>query len=64
MPPAGWFRGITDPVVGRAIAASHARRGDDWSVPRLAAEVVMSPSRFAARFSNAVGESPIAYLAR
>lgn len=59
-----WFRGIRDPIAGRAIAAIHSRPGEDWSVQRLAADVAMSPSRFAARFSASVGESPMAYLAR
>lgn len=59
----GWFRGIKDPVVGRAIAAIHAGPGEDWSVQRLAREVSMSPSRFAARFSESLGDSPMAYVA-
>jgi AraC-like DNA-binding protein len=33
-------------------------------VARLAQRVAMSPSRFAARFSEAVGDSPIVYLAK
>jgi AraC-like DNA-binding protein len=60
----GWFRGIRDPVVGRAMAELHARPGDPWSVPRLAGVVAMSPSRFAARFSGCVGDSPMAYLTK
>lgn len=60
----GWFRGIKDPVIGRAIAALHAQPGADWSVHRLALEVSLSPSRFAARFSESVGYSPMAYLTR
>lgn len=60
----GWFRGIKDPVVGRAIAAIHASPGDNWSVVRLADTVSMSPSRFAARFSESVGDSTMAYLAK
>lgn len=59
----GWFRGIKDPVVGRAIAAIHASPGDDWSVNRLASEVAMSPSRFAARFAESLGASPMVYVA-
>lgn len=60
---AGWFRGIKDPVVGRAMAAIHAAPGADWSVQALAREVSISPSRFAARFSGALGQSPMAYVA-
>ncbi len=59
-----WFRGIKDPVVGRAIAAIHSRPGKDWSVQRLADDVAMSPSRFAARFSESLGDSPMAYVTK
>lgn len=61
---AGWIRAIRDPVVGRSIAAVHAAPGDAWTVPRLAKAVSLSPSRFAARFSAAFGDSPMAYVAR
>lgn len=59
-----WFRGIKDPVVGRAIAAIHERPGEEWSVQRLAEDVAISPSRFAARFSESVGDSPMAYITK
>lgn len=42
----------------------HARPGEPWSVPRLAGMVAMSPSRLAARFSEALGESPMGYVSR
>jgi len=61
---ASWFRGITDPKVGKALAIIHHRPGDDWSVHRLAEQVSMSPSRFAARFSESVGDTPMAYLTK
>lgn len=61
---AGWIRAIRDPVVGRAIAEIHAKPGEPWSVSRLADRVAMSPSRFAARFAQALGESPMNYVAR
>ncbi len=60
----GWFSGLKDPIVGRAIALIHAQPGADWSVNRLAQGVAMSPSRFAARFTNALGDSPMAYVAK
>ncbi len=63
-PRTGWLRGIKDPVVGRALAAIHARPGETWSVHRLAQGVAMSPSRFAARFATALGESPMVYVAK
>lgn len=61
---AGWVRAIHDPVVGRAMALVHAQPGGDWSVQRLASAVAMSPSRFAARFSDTLGDSPMAYVSK
>ncbi|MEW6682985.1 MAG: AraC family transcriptional regulator [Nitrospirota bacterium] len=60
----GWFRGLRDPTVGRALVMIHSRPGENWSVKRLAQGVAMSPSRFAARFAAALGESPMAYVAK
>lgn len=60
----GWFRGIKDPIVGRAIQAIHSNPAESWSVQQLASEVSMSPSRFAARFSESLGESPMAYVTK
>lgn len=60
----GWFYAMKDPVVSRAIAIIHARPGDEWSVAKLAGEVAMSPSRFAARFNAALGDSPMAYITK
>jgi len=61
---ANWFRGIKDPVIGKAVAAIHARPGGNWSVQRMAGGVAMSPSRFAARFSESIGDSPMAYVTK
>lgn len=61
---ANWFRGIKDPIVGRALTAIHQRPGEDWTVQRLAQAVAMSPSRFAARFTEALGDSPMAYVTK
>lgn len=60
----GWFSGVRDPVVGRALAAIHAAPGSAWTVRRLASHVAMSPSRFAARFAASLGCSPMVYVAR
>jgi AraC-like DNA-binding protein len=60
----GWFRSIKDPVVGRALSAIHAVPGQAWTVNQLADKVAMSPSRFAARFAESLGASPMAYVAR
>ena len=59
-----WLRGIKDPVINQVIAAIHSQPGEDWSVQRMAANLAMSPSRFAARFSESVGDSPMAYTTK
>jgi AraC-like DNA-binding protein len=58
----GWFRGVADPRVGRAIAAIHAEPARPWTVADLAEFASISPSRFAARFREAVGESVLGYV--
>jgi len=60
----GWISGLKDPIVGGAIALIHASPGDAWTVQCLAERMRMSPSRFAARFVAAIGDSPMAYVAK
>jgi len=64
MQDVGWFRGLKDPVVGRAIANIHLKPGNSWTVEKMAHEVALSPSRLAARFVEAMGLSPMAYVAQ
>lgn len=59
---ASWLRGVSDPVVGRAISAMHAAPDRGWTLESLAAEVGTSRAVFAARFSELVGQPAIAYL--
>jgi AraC-like DNA-binding protein len=59
-----WFQAVNDPVVGRAMSMIHSNPSVDWSVNRLAQNVAMSPSRFAARFAAALGDSPMAYVTK
>jgi transcriptional regulator GlxA family with amidase domain len=60
----GWFSALKDPVIGRAIEIIHAEPGYKWSVKTLADKVTISPSRFAARFSETLGESPMIYITK
>lgn len=60
----GWFRGLADPKVGKALALIHARPDTAWTVSALAEAVALSPSRFAARFRQSTGSSALAYTAR
>ncbi|WP_223248390.1 AraC family transcriptional regulator [Sulfurirhabdus autotrophica] len=61
---ASWFNGIKDPIVGRAIKMIHMQPGEKWTVERLARGVAISPSRFTARFTAAIGDSPMAYVTK
>jgi AraC-like DNA-binding protein len=58
-----WLTGIRDPVVARALGLLHGEVGRRWTTEDLAREVGASRSAFAARFSAAMGEPPMRYLA-
>lgn len=60
----GWLRGLLDPQIGHALALMHQRPEAPWTVQSLAADVGMSRSAFAARFTDLVEESPLVYLTR
>jgi AraC-like DNA-binding protein len=55
---------LRDPVVGGALARLHAEPMRDWSVDALAADVAVSRSALAARFTEAMGCPPMHYLTR
>jgi AraC-like DNA-binding protein len=61
---AGWLAGLRDPAIARALARLHEAPGVPWTVAGLAHEVAMSRAVFARRFTELVGEPPIAYLTR
>lgn len=60
----GWFRGLADARIGEAIRRVHQSPAADWTVDSLAARAALSPSRFAARFREATGQSVMNYVAR
>ncbi|MBI3897115.1 MAG: AraC family transcriptional regulator [Gammaproteobacteria bacterium] len=60
----GWLGALRDPQIGCAIAAIHQDATRPWTVESLAAEVAMSRSAFAARFTELVGEPAMQYVAR
>ncbi len=60
----GWLGALKDPRIGRAITLIHSDPARSWSVERLASEVAMSRSAFAARFTQLLGETPMHYVAR
>ncbi|MEO0447120.1 MAG: AraC family transcriptional regulator, partial [Verrucomicrobiota bacterium] len=58
----GWLGALQDPQVGRALALIHRDPTQPWTVESLAEAVGVSRSGLAARFSDLVGQSPMAYL--
>lgn len=60
----GWLRALQDERIGRVLEAIHAELGREWTLDRLAQVATMSRSSFSTRFTELVGEAPIAYLTR
>jgi len=55
---------LKDAQLSRALSAVHAKPEHPWTVESLAREAGLSRARFAARFQQTVGQTPIAYLAQ
>jgi transcriptional regulator GlxA family with amidase domain len=60
--PPSWLTALRDPLIGRALALLHDRPGEQWTLDRLAREVHVSRATLARRFTEEVGEPPLAYL--
>nr|WP_239155404.1 helix-turn-helix transcriptional regulator [Amycolatopsis sp. FDAARGOS 1241] len=58
-----WYRAHDDPVAGRALRLLQDRPAHPWTVAAPAGETGVSRAALARRFSSAVGEPPMAYLA-
>lgn len=57
-----WYRAHTDPIIGRALRLLHNNPAHPWTVANLAAEVGISRAALARRFTDLVGEPPMAFL--
>lgn len=57
-----WWRAADDPIVGPALRLMYHHPSHGWTVGNLAAAVRCSRAVFARRFTEQVGEPPIAYL--
>ncbi|MGW4796041.1 AraC family transcriptional regulator [Nonomuraea sp. NPDC004297] len=57
-----WYRAMSDPVVGKAMRMLHNNPAHPWTVATLAAEVGVSRAALARRFTELVGEPPMAFL--
>jgi transcriptional regulator GlxA family with amidase domain len=62
--PPTWLTALRDPLIGRVLALLHDRPGEPWTLEKLASEVHVSRATLARRFTDEVGESPLAYLSR
>jgi AraC-like DNA-binding protein len=60
----GWLGALRDARIGRAITLIHREPARPWTVGALAAEVAMSRSSFADRFTQMLGEPVMHYVAR
>jgi AraC-like DNA-binding protein len=57
-----WYRAYSDPVVGKALRLIHDDPARPWTVAELAAEAGVSRAAMARRFTDLVGEPPMAFL--
>lgn len=57
-----WYAAAGDPVVGHALRLLHHNPEQPWTVASLAAAVGTSRAALARRFTELVGEPPIAFL--
>jgi AraC-like DNA-binding protein len=57
-----WYRAYGDPVVGRALRLLHHNPAHPWTVAELAAAANVSRAGLARRFTELVGEPPMAFL--
>lgn len=62
VPHDGWLAALGDQNVGRALARMHSDAAQRWTIARLAADVNLSRSAFAERFTALVGTPPMSYL--
>lgn len=59
-----WLAALRNPTIAKTLALLHARPAEAWTLERLAGEVHLSRATLARRFSQEVGEPPLAYLTR
>ena len=57
-----WWSAGSDPLVGRVLALLHDEPGRPWTLDLLAAHVHVSRATLSRRFTELVGQSPMAYL--
>ena len=58
----GWYRGRQNPAVAQALRLMHSEPATAWTVGALAARAGVSRATLARRFTDLVGQAPMAYL--
>ncbi|MBG0565453.1 AraC family transcriptional regulator [Actinoplanes aureus] len=58
----GWYRALSDDVVGPVLRAMHDAPAEPWTLATLADRAAVSRTTLAKRFAEVVGEPPLAYL--
>ncbi len=61
LPPA-WYRAQGDPIVGQALRLMYDSPASAWTVAKLADTIGISRAALARRFTELVGEPPMAFL--
>ncbi|MFJ4962866.1 HTH-type transcriptional activator Btr [Streptomyces sp. ADI96-02] len=60
--PPGWYGALGDEVAGPALRAIHEDPAHPWTTAELAARAGVSRTTLAKRFTELVGDGPVAYL--
>lgn len=60
--PPKWYRALGDEVAGPALRAMHEDPAHPWTTAELATRAGVSRTTLAKRFTELVGEGPVAYL--
>ncbi|MFH9265912.1 AraC family transcriptional regulator [Streptomyces sp. NPDC017546] len=60
--PPGWYGALGDQVAGPALRAMHEDPAHPWTTAELAVRAGVSRTTLAKRFTELVGEGPVAYL--
>lgn len=58
----GWYRALSDPVVGPALRLVHDDPAHPWTLAELATRSGASRAAFARRFTTLVGAPPMTYV--
>lgn len=61
-PDPSWYAALADPAIGAALDHLHTDPARQWTVAALASVAGLSRAAFAARFTQLVGQPPMAYL--